>query len=177
MTALASSGFLRIGASDLEYRMIGPAPDDAPTIVMLHEGLGCAGLWGDFPDRLSAAPSARGFVYLRAGDGAPTQGPLPRPLGRCVRVFARGLWRLDQGRAAAPARLHARRGARCVAEAARQDRLSPRRFARAFGRRLERGDLWRWRSRSPRARRRDDRAAFRRGRYRADVDRGDQERL
>ena len=27
------SGILRIGASDLEYRMIGPAPGDAPTIV------------------------------------------------------------------------------------------------------------------------------------------------
>ena len=30
MTALAPSGFLRIGAADLEYRMIGPAPEDAP---------------------------------------------------------------------------------------------------------------------------------------------------
>ena len=37
---LSPTGFLRIGASDLEYRMIGPAPDAAPTIVMLHEGLG-----------------------------------------------------------------------------------------------------------------------------------------
>ena len=44
MTTLSSSGFLRIGTSDLEYRMIGPAPDAAPTIVMLHEGLGSAGL-------------------------------------------------------------------------------------------------------------------------------------
>src|SRR5215475_5042585 len=52
---LPPSGFLRIGASDLEYRMIGPAPDEAPTIVMLHEGLGSAALWGDFPDKLQAA--------------------------------------------------------------------------------------------------------------------------
>src|SRR6266581_1851105 len=80
MTALASSGFLRIGASDLEYRMIGPAPDDAPTIVMLHEGLGCAGLWGDFPDRLAAATGAGVFVYSRAGYGASTMVALPRPL-------------------------------------------------------------------------------------------------
>ncbi len=27
MTTLAPTGFLRIGAADLEYRMIGPAPD------------------------------------------------------------------------------------------------------------------------------------------------------
>src|SRR6266571_8563894 len=80
MTAFASSGFLRIGASGLEYRMIGPAPDDAPTIVMLHEGLGCAGLWGDFPDRLAAATGAGVLVYSRAGYGASTTVALPRPL-------------------------------------------------------------------------------------------------
>src|SRR5437899_7114818 len=79
MTALAPNGFLRIGASDLEYRMIGPAPDDAPTIVMLHEGLGSAGLWGDFPDRLQTATSAGVLVYSRAGYGASTPVTLPRP--------------------------------------------------------------------------------------------------
>jgi pimeloyl-ACP methyl ester carboxylesterase len=80
MTALAPTGFIRIGASDLEYRMIGPAPDDAPTIVMLHEGLGCAALWGDFPDRLAAATGTGVFVYSRAGYGASTKVELPRPL-------------------------------------------------------------------------------------------------
>ena len=55
MQGLSPTGFLRIGAADLEYRMIGPAPEAAPTIVMLHEGLGSVGLWGDFPDRLAAA--------------------------------------------------------------------------------------------------------------------------
>src|ERR1700676_1138120 len=80
MTPPASPGFLRIGPSDLEYRMIGPAPDDAPTIVMLHEGLGCAGLWGDFPDRLAAATGAGVLVYSRAGYGASTAVALPRPL-------------------------------------------------------------------------------------------------
>jgi pimeloyl-ACP methyl ester carboxylesterase len=80
MTTLSPNGFLKIGASDLEYRMIGPAPDDAPTIVMLHEGLGCVGLWGDFPDRLAAATGAGLFVYSRAGYGASTKVELPRPL-------------------------------------------------------------------------------------------------
>jgi len=77
---LAPSGFLRIGDSDLEYRFIGPAPDAAPTIVMLHEGLGSAALWGDFPDRLQAATRAGVFVYSRAGYGASTPVKLPRPL-------------------------------------------------------------------------------------------------
>src|SRR3982074_760397 len=80
MTALAPSGFLNIGAADLEYRSIGPAPDAAPTIVMLHEGLGSAGLWGDFPDRLAAATGAGVLVYSRAGYGASTTVALPRPL-------------------------------------------------------------------------------------------------
>jgi len=77
---LAPTGTVRIGASDLEYRMIGPAPDEAPTIVMLHEGLGSVGLWGDFPDRLQAATGACVFVYSRSGYGASTPVELPRPL-------------------------------------------------------------------------------------------------
>jgi len=80
MQALNPSGFLTIGASDLEYRMIGPSPEQAPTIVMLHEGLGCVGLWGDFPEKLQAATGAGVFVYSRAGYGASTPAKLPRPL-------------------------------------------------------------------------------------------------
>jgi pimeloyl-ACP methyl ester carboxylesterase len=80
MTALAPTGFLHINNSDLEYRMIGPAPEQAPTIVMLHEGLGSVGLWGDFPDKLRAATSAGVFVYSRVGYGASTPVKLPRPL-------------------------------------------------------------------------------------------------
>src|ERR1700681_2198758 len=80
MTAFAPSGFLNIGASDLEYRMIGPAPADAPTIIKLHEGLGSAALWGDFPDRLAEATAAGVLVYSRAGYGASTPATLPRPL-------------------------------------------------------------------------------------------------
>src|SRR5882724_10280531 len=80
MQGLAPTGFLTIGAAELEYRMIGPAPDRAPTIVMLHEGLGSAALWGDFPDRLQAATGIGVFVYSRAGYGASTLASLPRPL-------------------------------------------------------------------------------------------------
>ena len=74
------TGFLTIGASDLEYRMIGPQPADAPTIVMLHEGLGSAHLWGDFPEKLQAATGAGIFAYSRAGYGASTPAKLPRPV-------------------------------------------------------------------------------------------------
>ena len=47
---------------------------------MLHEGLGSAGLWGDFPEKLQAATGAGVFVYSRAGYGASTPVKLPRPL-------------------------------------------------------------------------------------------------
>jgi pimeloyl-ACP methyl ester carboxylesterase len=80
MTALSPSGFLTIGAADLEYRMIGPLPAEAPTIVMLHEGLGSAALWGDFPEKLQAATGTGVLVYSRAGYGASSPVKLPRPL-------------------------------------------------------------------------------------------------
>ena len=77
---LADNGFLDLGSARLEYRMIGPRPDAAPTIVMLHEGLGCVGLWGTFPDKVAAATGAGVFVYSRAGYGRSSPATLPRPL-------------------------------------------------------------------------------------------------
>jgi pimeloyl-ACP methyl ester carboxylesterase len=77
---LADDGFLDLGSMRLEYRMIGPRPDAAPTIVMLHEGLGSVGLWGAFPDRVAAATGAGVFVYSREGYGRSSSAKLPRPL-------------------------------------------------------------------------------------------------
>ncbi|MEZ4452354.1 MAG: alpha/beta hydrolase [Nannocystaceae bacterium] len=64
----------------LEYRWIGPAPADAPTIVLLHEGLGSAGLWRDFPDHLAEGTGCGALVYSRAGYGGSAAIELPRPL-------------------------------------------------------------------------------------------------
>jgi pimeloyl-ACP methyl ester carboxylesterase len=80
MSAWTGEGRLVIGASELEYRAIGPAPDQVSTIVMLHEGLGSVGLWGDFPDRLAAATGCGVFAYSRAGYGASSPVKLPRPV-------------------------------------------------------------------------------------------------
>lgn len=80
MTSLSPSGHLRIAGHDLEYRFTGPQPESAPTIVMLHEGLGSAALWGDFPDRLQAATGLGVLVYSRAGYGQSSPVQLPRPL-------------------------------------------------------------------------------------------------
>ena len=69
MTRLASSGMLEIGSARLEYRMIGPQPDESATIVMLHEGLGSVAQWGTFPDDLARATGAGVFVYSRGHQG------------------------------------------------------------------------------------------------------------
>jgi len=75
---LSDSGFLDLPPMRLEYRMIGPRPGAAPTIVMLHEGLGCVDLWGGFPQKIAAATGAGVFVYSRAGYGRSSQARLPR---------------------------------------------------------------------------------------------------
>jgi pimeloyl-ACP methyl ester carboxylesterase len=77
---LADEGFVDIEGSRLEYRMIGPRPDAAPSIVMLHEGLGSASLWGDFPERLAERTKAGVFAWSRAGYGRSSPVALPRPL-------------------------------------------------------------------------------------------------
>ena len=77
---LDDCGFLSVGQQNLEYRMIGPRPEAAPTLVLLHEGLGCVGLWGEFPDKLAQATGCGVFVYSRAGYGQSSPVALPRPL-------------------------------------------------------------------------------------------------
>src|SRR3984885_2939983 len=64
----------------LEAVAYGPPPDKAPTIVMLHEGLGCLALWRDFPQKLAAATGHGVFAYSRAGYGGGEATDLPRPL-------------------------------------------------------------------------------------------------
>jgi pimeloyl-ACP methyl ester carboxylesterase len=75
---LADQGFLDLAPLRLEYRMIGPRPDMAPTIVMLHQGLGSVGLWRAFPEQLAAATGCGVFVYSRAGAGQSAPGKMPR---------------------------------------------------------------------------------------------------
>ncbi|TDE36067.1 alpha/beta fold hydrolase [Antarcticimicrobium sediminis] len=64
----------------LEYSCFGPPPQQAPTIVMLHEGLGCAALWRDFPARVAARTGMGVLVYSRQGYGQSDPAKLPRPL-------------------------------------------------------------------------------------------------
>lgn len=75
---LPDDGFLEIGSRLLEYKMVGPRPDEVATFVLLHEGLGSVGLWGDFPLRLADATGLGVFAYSRAGYGHSSPSVLPR---------------------------------------------------------------------------------------------------
>jgi len=94
MTELADHGHLTVGDASLEYRMIGPRPDAAPTIVMLHEGLGSVTTWGDFPYKVAERTGAGVFVYSRAGYGKSSTIALPRPLDYMQREATEVLPRL-----------------------------------------------------------------------------------
>lgn len=73
------------GGARLEGRCFGPPPDKADTIVMLHEGLGSAKLWRDFPEKLAAATGLGVFAYSRQGYGGSEPTKLPRPLNYMTR--------------------------------------------------------------------------------------------
>ncbi len=60
----------------IRARRIGPAADGGrPTLVFLHEGLGCIEMWRDFPARLCAHARFPGFVYDRTGYGQSSPWP------------------------------------------------------------------------------------------------------
>ncbi|MDD9908629.1 MAG: alpha/beta fold hydrolase [Ahrensia sp.] len=81
----AASGHLSAGGKTLEYACWGPAPSDASTLVLLHEGLGCTALWRDFPTKLAEATGHGVFAYSRAGYGHSDAADLPRPLDYMTR--------------------------------------------------------------------------------------------
>jgi len=76
----AGKGFLEFDQQRLEYACWGPSPDQAPTIVLLHEGLGCVALWRDFPEKLAQATGMGVLAYSRAGYGQSSGKALPWPV-------------------------------------------------------------------------------------------------
>src|SRR3954464_9147494 len=56
-------------------------PGDAARrpLVLLHEGLGSGGRWGEFPAALNAATGRRVLAFSRFGHGRSQPPPRPRP--------------------------------------------------------------------------------------------------
>ena len=80
MSGLPEAGHLDVGGARLEYRFWNQEVVTGPTLVLLHEGLGCVAIWRDFPERLAAATGYRVFAYSRQGYGGSSPCALPRPL-------------------------------------------------------------------------------------------------
>jgi pimeloyl-ACP methyl ester carboxylesterase len=67
---------VELAGGHLEYQWAGSG-DGRPTLVFLHEGLGCVAMWGRFPQALAAATRSRAVSYSRYGYGG--SAPLPAP--------------------------------------------------------------------------------------------------
>jgi pimeloyl-ACP methyl ester carboxylesterase len=63
----------------LEFEWLGATAAEAPTLVFLHEGLGCVAMWKGFPAAVAAATGCGALVYSRAGYGGSDAVELPRP--------------------------------------------------------------------------------------------------
>lgn len=74
------TGSITIDGRMLETARWHSARPDAPTLVLLHEGLGSVRLWRDLPERLAAATGWNVFAYSRFGYGYSDPVPLPRPV-------------------------------------------------------------------------------------------------
>jgi pimeloyl-ACP methyl ester carboxylesterase len=61
--------FLTAGGHRLHYEWMGPGPEERPTLVLLHHGLGCVETWQDFPQRLIDATGCGALLYSRKGHG------------------------------------------------------------------------------------------------------------
>jgi pimeloyl-ACP methyl ester carboxylesterase len=63
----------------LEVRIHPPREPDRPSVVFLHEGLGSARQWKEFPARLSALTGCGFLAYSRWGYGGSDARPRPWP--------------------------------------------------------------------------------------------------
>jgi pimeloyl-ACP methyl ester carboxylesterase len=70
--------YLLVNGLRLEYRELPALSDGRPTLVLLHEGLGSAAMWRQFPGRLAAVTGCRTIVYSRVGYGGSDASPQPR---------------------------------------------------------------------------------------------------
>lgn len=76
----SNSNFIAVRGIKLESVWYGPPPDVAPTIIFLHEGLGCVEMWRDFPEKVADATGLGVLVYSRQGYGRSDKCDLPLPL-------------------------------------------------------------------------------------------------
>jgi len=77
-TFLVRMSGIRLRAKSIEIQPAG-STRKSPTLVFLHEGLGCIEVWRDFPETLCTFTGCSGLVYDRKGYGGSEKfkGPWP----------------------------------------------------------------------------------------------------
>lgn len=80
MTTTGKDIAIKVDGRRIEAVLHGPAPERAPTLTLLHEGLGCVSMWRDFPQKLAERTGYGVLVWSRPGYGKSDPVPLPRPL-------------------------------------------------------------------------------------------------
>lgn len=75
-----STDRLTVGAHVVEVARIAPVDASRPTLVLLHEALGCVRRWKEWPAQLAAATGCGVLAYSRPGHGGSSRQPGRRPL-------------------------------------------------------------------------------------------------
>lgn len=79
----ATTTFVEVLGKDVEVMRFADAREStasSPVLVFLHEGLGSAVQWRDFPARVGKATGLAALAYSRVGYGRSAPVDLPRPL-------------------------------------------------------------------------------------------------
>lgn len=74
----ARKSFLDVHGRLMEIARFGESGRGMPTIVLMHEGLGCVEMWREFPGNLSAATGAEVMAFSRFGHGRSDPPAKPR---------------------------------------------------------------------------------------------------
>lgn len=61
--------YIEVAGQPVEHQWIPAARENLPVVVLLHEGLGCAAMWRDWPQRVAHATGCAVLNYSRAGYG------------------------------------------------------------------------------------------------------------
>jgi len=73
---------IKISGFDLYARQITVSDDaNSPVLVFLHDALGCAASWRDFPEKLCSKTGLNGLVYDRPGYGKSSPNTAKRETG------------------------------------------------------------------------------------------------
>lgn len=79
MTIVEDRGRIDAAGFGIEYLRLTPegAEPQAPSLVLLHQGLGCVDLWRGFPQKLAAVTGLSVLAYSRRGYGGSDAYALP----------------------------------------------------------------------------------------------------